>query len=101
LSSGSRRLDAARAELGASAVTLDLSDAPGLSRFFAELSAPVDHVVVTGGGPVYAPIATLDFDAARAMLDEHLLGALRVARECAGRVRPGGSSSRPTWPRWW
>ncbi len=85
------RLDAARDELGASAVTLDLNDAAALQRFFADLPAPVDHAVVTGGGPVYGPIATLDFDAARAMLEEHLLGALRVARECAGRVRPGGS----------
>jgi NAD(P)-dependent dehydrogenase (short-subunit alcohol dehydrogenase family) len=85
------RLDAARDELGAATVPLDLNDAAALQRFFAELPAPVDHVVVTGGGPVYAPIATLDFHAARAMLEEHLLGALLVARECAGRVRPGGS----------
>ena len=80
------RLDAARDQLGASAVPLDLNDAAALQRFFAELPAPVDH-----RGPVYAPIATLDFGAARAMLDEHLLGTLVVARECAGRVRPGGS----------
>lgn len=85
------RLSAVRDELGATAATLDLTDAAALQRFFAELPAPVDHVVVTGGGPVYAPVATLDFDAARAMLDEHLLGTLRIARECAGRVRPGGS----------
>ena len=85
------RLDAARDQLGASAVPLDLNDAAALQRFFAELPAPVDHVVVTGGGPVYAPVATLGFGAAGAMLEENLLGALRVARECAGRVRPGGS----------
>jgi NAD(P)-dependent dehydrogenase (short-subunit alcohol dehydrogenase family) len=85
------RLDAARDELGASAATLDLSDPAGLGRFFAELPAPVDHVMVTGGGPAYAPIATMDFDQALRVLDEHLLGSLRVARECASRVRPGGS----------
>jgi NAD(P)-dependent dehydrogenase (short-subunit alcohol dehydrogenase family) len=86
-----KRLDAARDELGASAATLDLSDPAGLGRFFTELPSPVDHVVVTGGGPAYAPIATMDFDQALSVLNEHLLGSLRVARECASRVRPGGS----------
>jgi NAD(P)-dependent dehydrogenase (short-subunit alcohol dehydrogenase family) len=85
------RLEVARDELGASTATLDLGDAEGLGRFFTELPAPVDHVLVTGGGPFYAPIAELDFDRARNVLDEHLLGSLRVARECATRVRPGGS----------
>lgn len=77
------RLDAARDELGASAARLDLSDGPGLHRFFAELPAPVDHVLVAGGGPLYSPIADMDFDEARSVLDEHLLGSLRIARECA------------------
>jgi NAD(P)-dependent dehydrogenase (short-subunit alcohol dehydrogenase family) len=84
-------LDAVRDELGASVATLDLDDPARLKLFFAGLPAPVDHVMVTGGGPVYAPIATLDFDQARRVLVQHLLGSLRVARECAGRVRPGGS----------
>jgi NAD(P)-dependent dehydrogenase (short-subunit alcohol dehydrogenase family) len=86
-----RRLDAARDELGASVATLDLGDPAGLQRFFADLPAPVDHVMVTGGGPVYAPITEMDFDEARGVLDEHLLGSLRVARECIDRVRAGGS----------
>jgi len=85
------RLDAARDELGAATATLDLSDAAGLHRFFTGLPAPVDHVLVTGGGPSYAPIIELDLDQARTVLDEHLLGSLRVARECAVSVRPGGS----------
>ena len=85
------RLDAARDEFGASAAVLDLGDPAGLHRFFTELPAPVDHVLVTGGGPIYTPIAEMDFDQARRVLDEHLLGSLRVARECVTRVRPGGS----------
>ncbi|WP_336206395.1 SDR family oxidoreductase [Nonomuraea sp. LPB2021202275-12-8] len=85
------RLDAVRDELGASTATLDLADADGLRRFFGELPARVDHVLVSGGGPTYAPIAEMDFDQARAVLDEHLLGSLRIARECAARVRAGGS----------
>jgi NAD(P)-dependent dehydrogenase (short-subunit alcohol dehydrogenase family) len=85
------RLDAARDELAASTATLDVGDTAGLHQFFAELPAPVDHVLVTGGGPTYAPIAEMDFDRALSVLDEHLLGSLRVARECATGVRPGGS----------
>lgn len=71
--------------------TLDLSDAAAPQRFFGELETPVDHVLVSGGGPFYAPIAELDFDRALRVLDEHLLGSLRVATACAARVRPGGS----------
>lgn len=85
------RLRAAGDELGAATVLLDLGDPAGLHRLFAELPTPADHVLVTGGGPVYSPIAEMDFDQARSVLDEHLLGALRVARECTTGVRPGGS----------
>jgi NAD(P)-dependent dehydrogenase (short-subunit alcohol dehydrogenase family) len=85
------RLAAAGEELAASTSTLDLSDTAGLGRFFAGLPAPVDHVLVTGGGPAYSLITEMDFDQARSVLDEHLLGSLRIARECATRVRPGGS----------
>jgi NAD(P)-dependent dehydrogenase (short-subunit alcohol dehydrogenase family) len=84
-------IDAVRDELGASVSALDLNDPAGLELFFADLPAPVDHVMVTGGGPAYGPIATLDLDRARRVLEQHLIGSLRVARECAGRVRPGGS----------
>src|SRR4051812_31731874 len=86
------RLARASAEVGAVAsATLDLGDGAALESFFHALPAQVDHVLVTGGGPTYETIADLDLDAARRVLDEHLLGALRVARCAAGRVRPGGS----------
>jgi NAD(P)-dependent dehydrogenase (short-subunit alcohol dehydrogenase family) len=85
------RLQAARDELGATAVPLDLGDAAAVTAFFAGLPAPVDHVLVSGGGPFYAPIADMDLDRARAFFDEHLVGGLRIVRECATRVRPGGS----------
>jgi hypothetical protein len=36
-----------------------------LGRFFDELPTPVDHMLVTGPGPYYAPLAGFDFDAGR------------------------------------
>jgi NAD(P)-dependent dehydrogenase (short-subunit alcohol dehydrogenase family) len=86
------RLDRARDEVGAaSTATLDLGDELGVERFFAGLPPQVDHVFVTGGGPTYSLIADLDFAEALHVLDEHLLGALKIGRACAGRLRPGGS----------
>ncbi|WP_328321501.1 SDR family oxidoreductase [Kribbella sp. NBC_00382] len=86
------RLDRAGDEVGATRTArLDLADTAGLESFFAGLPTQVDHVLVTGGGPTYETIADLDFERARRVLDEHLLGSLRVARYSAGHVRPGGS----------
>jgi len=86
------RLEGAGQEVGAlSTAELDLGDPAGVEPFFAGLPTPIDHVLVTGGGPIYVPIAELDLDQALQVLDEHLLGALRIARACVTRVRPGGS----------
>lgn len=85
------RLDAVRDELGAAVATLDLGKPEDLQRFFGTLPRPVDHVLVSGGGPIYAPIMDVDLDEAARTLDEHLIGSLRIARECATRVRAGGS----------
>ncbi len=86
------RLQQAGKEVGAlGTASLDLDDADGLERFFTGLPAPIDHVLVSGGGPSYAPIAEIDFDDALRVLDEHLLGSLRIARTCATLVRSGGS----------
>ncbi|TDU88366.1 NAD(P)-dependent dehydrogenase (short-subunit alcohol dehydrogenase family) [Kribbella voronezhensis] len=86
------KLDAAAGEVGAETVaTVDLGDSAGVEGFFAGLPEQIDHVLVSGGGPFYAPITELDFDEARDFVDEHLVGSLRIARLCIGRVRPGGS----------
>ncbi|MEV4350910.1 SDR family oxidoreductase [Actinoplanes sp. NPDC049596] len=82
------RLKEVADELGATAYRLDLAE---LGGFFDTLPAPIDHVLLSGPGPAYAPIADMDFDVAREQLDQHLIGALQVARETAARVRPGGS----------
>jgi NAD(P)-dependent dehydrogenase (short-subunit alcohol dehydrogenase family) len=86
------RLDRAGAELNAARTArLDLAEPAGVDLFFAGLTAPIDHVLVTGGGPAYELIPQLDLENARRVLDEHLLGSLQIAQCCVGRVRPGGS----------
>ncbi|NUR96208.1 MAG: SDR family oxidoreductase [Kribbellaceae bacterium] len=86
------RLAKAAAEVDAeSAPTLDLADPARLAEVFADLPAQLDHVLVSGGGPFYAPIAELDFDHAERVLNEELLGSLRIAQLCIGRMRSGGS----------
>jgi NAD(P)-dependent dehydrogenase (short-subunit alcohol dehydrogenase family) len=85
------RLHRAGLELGASIAAFDATDFGRLGRFFDALSAPIDHLLVTGPGPCCAPLAGFDLDAARRHLDAHLLLPLQVARDAAGRVRPGGT----------
>ena len=36
----------------------------------SEPAAPIDHVLVTGGGPYYAPLAEMDFDEVRRDVDD-------------------------------
>ncbi len=85
------RLNRVGRELGARTVAFDATDFERLGRFFAELSAPIDHVLVTGPGPYYAPLAEFDLQKARRDVDAHLLLPLEVARHAARKVRPGGT----------
>ena len=78
-------------ELEATISAFDATDFPRLGKFFEELSRPIDHLLVTGPGPYYAPLSEFDFDAARRDLEAHLLLPLQVARHAPGRVRPGGT----------
>jgi NAD(P)-dependent dehydrogenase (short-subunit alcohol dehydrogenase family) len=86
------RLQRAANELDAlSTAAFDATDFERLGRFFAELPRPIDHVLVTGPGPYYAPLAEFDFEAARRDLEAHILLPLHVARNAAHKVRPGGT----------
>jgi NAD(P)-dependent dehydrogenase (short-subunit alcohol dehydrogenase family) len=86
------RLQRIGLELGAlSTAAFDATDFERLERFFDELPKPIDHVLVTGPGPYYAPLAEFDFAAARRDLEAHLLLPLQVARNAATKVRPGGT----------
>jgi NAD(P)-dependent dehydrogenase (short-subunit alcohol dehydrogenase family) len=86
------RLEHAARELGAlSTAAFDATDTDAVEQFFEGLPAPIDHVVVTAGGPHYESLAEMDFARARRFLDEHLILPLHVARNAAGKVRPGGT----------
>jgi NAD(P)-dependent dehydrogenase (short-subunit alcohol dehydrogenase family) len=85
------RLQTVGLELRASIAAFDATDFDRLERFFDELTAPIDQVLVTGPGPYYAPLAELDLDKARRDADAHLWLPLQVARKAMGTVRPGGT----------
>lgn len=86
------RLDHAARELGAlSSAAFDATDFGQLERFFDELPAPIDHVLVTGPGPYYAPLAEMDFAQARRDVEAHLFLPMQVARHAKNKVRPGGT----------
>jgi NAD(P)-dependent dehydrogenase (short-subunit alcohol dehydrogenase family) len=76
-------------ELGASIAAFDAIDFDRLGRFFDELPTPIDHVLVTGPGPYYAPLAEFDIEKVRRDIDALL--PLQVARKAPGKVRPGGT----------
>jgi len=86
------RLQHAALELDArSSAAFDATDFDRLERFFDELPTPVDHVMITAGGPYYARLTDIDFEQARRTVDQHLWLPLHVARNAAAKVRPGGT----------
>src|SRR5215468_5840205 len=86
------RLQRAASELDAlSTAAFDATDFDRLRQFFDELPTPVDHVMVTGPGPYYAPLAEFDVEKARRDIEAHVLLRLEVARNAASKVRPGGT----------
>jgi NAD(P)-dependent dehydrogenase (short-subunit alcohol dehydrogenase family) len=86
------RLEGAASAVGAlSTATFDANDSAALEDFFTGLEGPIDHVMVTAGGPYYAPLAEMDFDEARRAIAEHPMLMAGVARYGAGKVRPGGT----------
>ena len=86
------RLKDAAAALGArSTASFDAEDTAALEAFFAGLGGTIDHVMVTAGGPYYAPLAEMDFDDGRRALQQHPMLMAGVARYGAPKVRPGGT----------
>ena len=85
------RLHQAGLELGARIAAFDATDFDRLERFFDELPPPIDHILITGPGPYYAPLSEFDIEKLRGDVDAHLLLPLVVARKVAGKVRAGGT----------
>jgi NAD(P)-dependent dehydrogenase (short-subunit alcohol dehydrogenase family) len=86
------RLQQAASDLGAlSTAAFDAADPAALEQFFRDLPAPIDHVMVTGGGPHYGRLLEMDFEQARRALGAHPLLMLEVARNAAPKVRQGGT----------
>jgi NAD(P)-dependent dehydrogenase (short-subunit alcohol dehydrogenase family) len=100
------RLRDAANDVGAQrTAAFDVTDLARLEQFFAELPAPIDHVLFTGGGPYYSTLADMDFDEARRDVDQRIVVTLAVARYASARMRPpgtllfmGGTGGRSTAP---
>jgi NAD(P)-dependent dehydrogenase (short-subunit alcohol dehydrogenase family) len=86
------RLARAAQDVGArSTAAFDVNDTAALKRFFDELPEPIDHVLITGPGPNYAPLMEMTGDEVRREVGDHLAVGLEVARNAAPKMRPGGT----------
>src|SRR5260370_6954960 len=64
----------------ANTVAFDATDFERLAQFFDELPAPIDHLLLTGPGPYYPPLADFDFEKARRAIEPHLFLPSQLAR---------------------
>jgi NAD(P)-dependent dehydrogenase (short-subunit alcohol dehydrogenase family) len=85
------RLQRTALDLDARSSAFDANDPASLKRFFDGLPDPIDHVMVTAGGPHYGPLLQMEADQVRRAMSERVLLALEVARHAVGKVRPGGT----------
>jgi NAD(P)-dependent dehydrogenase (short-subunit alcohol dehydrogenase family) len=86
------RLTRAADEVGARATAaFDATDPDAVRRFFADLPDPIDHVLITAGGPHYVPLLEMTATQVAQALADHAVVALEVARSAAPRMRPGGT----------
>jgi NAD(P)-dependent dehydrogenase (short-subunit alcohol dehydrogenase family) len=87
-----KRLREAAGQVSAvSTAAFDATDPGRLQQFFDDLAQPIDHVMLTAGGSYYAPLADLDFEQVHRAFEEHIVLPMRVARDIASAVRPGGT----------
>ena len=86
------RLKQAAQDVGAQrSAAFDANDKAALQGFFSELPAPIDHVMVTAGGPRYGPLLEMNSAQVRDAVSGHIVLALEVARNAVGKMRPGGT----------
>jgi len=86
-------LEQAARELSArSSAAFDADDAGAVERFFDELPAPIDHVLVaayTSGS--YAPMLQRTSDEVGRAVGRRVTQVLEIARHAAPKMRPGGT----------
>jgi NAD(P)-dependent dehydrogenase (short-subunit alcohol dehydrogenase family) len=86
------RLIAAAADVGAQrTAAFDANDPTALEQFFEGLAAPIDHVLITAGGPKYGALLDMDVADIREVLSGHVVLGLQVARNAKTKMKPGGS----------
>jgi NAD(P)-dependent dehydrogenase (short-subunit alcohol dehydrogenase family) len=85
------RLHDVGVELDAEIAAFDALDFERLRLFFDAMPAPIDHVLVSGSGPYYAPLQEFDFEQGRHDVDAHLWLQVHVAQAAVSKVRPGGT----------
>jgi NAD(P)-dependent dehydrogenase (short-subunit alcohol dehydrogenase family) len=86
------RLQQAASDVDArSTAAFDANDPAALRQFFDDLPGPIDHVLVTAGGPHYTPLLQMTPDQLRTALGDHAVLALEVARNAVGKMLPGGT----------
>ncbi|MFJ6629999.1 SDR family oxidoreductase [Streptomyces sp. NPDC091376] len=71
--------------------TFDATDTERVEQFFGDLPGPVDHVMVTAGGPFYMPLEGMDLAAASREFEQRLGMTLGIALHSRGKVRAGGT----------
>jgi NAD(P)-dependent dehydrogenase (short-subunit alcohol dehydrogenase family) len=86
------RLEQAARDVGAHrTAAFDVSDSAAVQSFFAGLAGPIDHVMVTAGGPNYGPLLEMDLAQVREAISGHVVCYFDVARNAARKMRPGGT----------
>jgi NAD(P)-dependent dehydrogenase (short-subunit alcohol dehydrogenase family) len=86
------RLKEAAADVDAQSTSaFDATDSAALKQFFDGLQNPIDHVLVTGGGPSYKAMLEMDADEVREAVADHIVLGLDVARNMIGKTRAGGT----------
>lgn len=86
------RLTAAARDVGAQrTAAFDATDVASLQRFFRDLPTPIDHVMVTAGGPRYGPLLEMESAEVRQVLSDHVVLYLEVARAAKSKMKERGS----------
>jgi NAD(P)-dependent dehydrogenase (short-subunit alcohol dehydrogenase family) len=86
------RLKQAADQVGAGrTAAFDALDGTVLGSFFEQFDGPIGHVLLSAGGPYYAPFADLDVADAMNYVSTHLAAPINVARYASPHMGAGGS----------